>query len=97
MNQKLKKEIYFNVLPSSHIDCLILMYLTLPFLLFQIKMILNLLSTRLSTLEAQKRLHDKQPQAEQKKKGVLMNKNVYLSSLLYNLHTLQNEQHTFQS
>ena len=37
----------------------------------------ELLSTRLSTLEAQNRLRDKQPQAELKKKGVLIKKNVY--------------------
>ena len=34
-------------------------------------MFFDLLSTRLSTLEAQKRLHDKQPQAELKKRVCL--------------------------
>ena len=37
-------------------------------------MFFDLFSTRLSTLEAQKRLRDKQPQAELKKKGVLIKK-----------------------
>ena len=53
--------------PSSHMHYLILLYLTVPFLLFHIHMFFDLLSTRLSTLEAQKRLHDKQPEAELKK------------------------------
>ena len=37
-----------------------------------VEMFFDLLSTCLSTPEAQKRLHDKQPQAELKKKGVLI-------------------------
>ena len=40
-------------------------------------MIFDLLSTRLSTPEAQKQLHDKQPQAELKKRVCLWKKNVY--------------------
>ena len=62
---------HFNVFPSSYIHCLILLYLTLTFLFFYIQMYFDLLSTRLSILEAQKRLHDKQPEAELKK-GVLI-------------------------
>ena len=37
-------------------------------------MFFDLLSTRLSTLEAQKRLHDKQPEAELKKRVCLYKK-----------------------
>ena len=37
-------------------------------------MFFDLLSTRLSTVDAQKRLHDKLPEAELKKKGVLIKK-----------------------
>ena len=37
-------------------------------------MFFDLLSTRLSTLEAQKRLHDNQPEAELKKKVCLCKK-----------------------
>ena len=40
-------------------------------------MLFDLLSTRLSTLKTQKRLHDKQPQAELKKKMCAYKKNVY--------------------
>ena len=44
-------------------------------------MFFDLLSTRLSTLEPQKRFRGKQPQAELKKKGVLMKKKHVLDIL----------------
>ena len=64
--------------PSCHKHGLILLYLTLAFSLFHIQMFFDLLkiffdllSTRQSTLEAQKRLYAKQPQAELKKRVCL--------------------------
>ena len=62
------------------------MYLTLPFLLFYIQILFNLLSKRLSTLEPQKRLHSKQPQAELKKGCALKKKTCryfFLSTLYF--------------
>ena len=62
--------------PSSHMHYLILLYLTVLFF-FHVQMFFDLLSTRLSTLEAQKRLQDKQPQAELKKGCAYKVKYVY--------------------
>ena len=49
----------------------IALYSTLPSLSFHIQMFFDMLSTRLSTLEAQKPFLDQQPQAELKKRGCL--------------------------
>ena len=54
LNIKKRNKLYF--FSSSYTQCLILLYLTLPFLLFLVQMFFDFLSTHLCTLEAQKRV-----------------------------------------